>query len=116
MPSSAEAPLRFDRTATLGELVAAHGSLPPASETGSAHRVAGRIQTLRGHGKLAFADLGDWSGKIQLFAQAGRLGEGFDDFLALGVGDWVGAWGEVVTTKTGELSIRIDGFELLSKS
>jgi lysyl-tRNA synthetase class 2 len=119
MPDLSDArgvPLRFDRTSTPGELVAKYGSLEPGASTGETHRVAGRIQTTRGHGKVAFADLGDWGGKIQLFGQAGRLGDRFDDFLALGVGDWVGAWGEVVTTRTGELSILVDGFELLSKS
>ena len=89
--------LRFDRTSTPGELVAKHGSLEPGASTGEIHRVAGRIQTTRGHGKVAFADLGDWGGKIQLFGQAARLGDRFEDFLALGVGDWVGASGEVVT-------------------
>ncbi|GAC1366351.1 MAG: lysine--tRNA ligase [Actinomycetota bacterium] len=78
--------------------------------------MAGRIHTVRGHGKVAFADLAEWGGQIQLFAQAGRLGERFDEFLALGVGDGVGAWGEVLTTRTGELSVRVDGFEVLAKS
>ncbi len=108
--------MRFDRTATPGELAATYPGLEPASSTGVVHRVAGRILTTRGHGKLAFADLADWSGKIQLFAQAGRLGDRFGAFQDLGVGDWVGAWGEVVTTKTGELSILVDGFELLSRA
>jgi lysyl-tRNA synthetase class 2 len=110
------APLRFDRTSTPAELVAKYGSLEPGASTGETHRVAGRVQTTRGHGKVAFADLGDWGGKIQLFGQAARLGDRFEDFLDLGVGDWVGAWGEVVTTRTGELSILVDGFELLAKS
>ncbi|HWD73474.1 MAG TPA: lysine--tRNA ligase [Actinomycetota bacterium] len=117
MPAPSDgAPLRFDRTSTPGELVAKYGSLEPGATTGEIHRVAGRIQTTRGHGKVAFADLGDWGGKIQLFGQAARLGGRFEDFLGLGVGDWVGAWGEVVTTRTGELSILVDGFELLAKS
>ena len=117
MPAPSDGtPLRFDRTSTPGELAAKHGSLEPGASTGEVHRVAGRIQTTRGHGKVAFADLGDWGGKIQLFAQAARLGDRFEEFLGLGVGDWVGAWGEVVTTRTGELSILVDGFELLAKS
>ena len=117
MPAPSDsAPRRFDRTSTPGELVAKYGSLEPGASTGEIHRVAGRIQTTRGHGKVAFADLGDWGGKIQLFGQAARLGDRFEDFLGLGVGDWVGAWGEVVTTRTGELSILVDGFELLAKS
>src|SRR5437879_7903984 len=117
MPAPSDgAPLRFDRTSTPGELVAKYGSLEPGAATGGSHLVAGRIQTTRGHGKVAFADLGDWGGKIQLFGQAARLGDRFEGFLGLGVGDWVGAWGEVVTTRTGELSILVDGFELLAKA
>ena len=114
--TAAPAPHRFDRTASLGDLVARYAALPEAHETGESHRVAGRIQTVRGHGKLAFADLVDWTGRIQLFAEAERLGDRFDDFRALGVGDWVGAWGEIVTTRRGELSLRVEGFELLSRS
>jgi lysyl-tRNA synthetase class 2 len=112
----APAPFRFDRTAGIGELIGRHGALAPGLDTGEQARIAGRIQTVRGHGRIAFADLADWTGQIQLFAQAARLGDRFDGFLALGVGDWVGAWGEVITTRTGELSLRVDGFELLSKS
>ena len=115
-PAPAAAPMRFDRTAVIGDLIGRHGALAPGMETGEPHRVAGRIQTVRGHGRIAFADVADWTGQIQLFAQAARLGERFDDFLALGVGDWVGAWGEVITTRTGELSLRVDGFELLAKA
>jgi|SRR5579883_389879 len=109
-------PLRFDRTATLGDLAAAHAGLPPQSDTGEVHRVAGRVRTVRDMGRLAFADLADWSGEIQLFAQKTRLGDAFDEFRKLSVGDWVGAWGPLVTTKTGELSIQLDGFELLARS
>ena len=112
-PSPA-APIRFDRTATAGELVARHGALPPGAETGEVHRVAGRIQTLRDQGRVAFADLADWSGQIQLFAQPARLGERFGEFGKLSVGDWVGAWGPVITTRTGQLSVQVDGFELLA--
>ena len=109
-------PLRFDRTATVGEVVAQHAGLPAGAETGEHQRLAGRIQTVRAMGRLAFAELADWSGQIQLFAQAARLPERFDDFLALGVGDWVGAWGEVIATRTGELSLRVEGFELLARN
>jgi lysyl-tRNA synthetase class 2 len=111
-----ELPRRFDRTATLGELIARHGALAPSSGTGEVHRVAGRVRTVRDMGRVAFADVTDWSGELQLFAQRARLGEGFDAFRKLSVGDWVGAWGELITTRTGELSIQVDGFELLARS
>src|SRR5438105_13199510 len=106
MPAPSDgAPRRFDRTSTPGELIAKYGSLEPGATTGEIHRVAGRIQTTRGHGKVAFADLGDWGGKIQLFGQAARLGDRFQAFLRLGGGGRVGASDEVGTTSTRELSI-----------
>ncbi|HWD10168.1 MAG TPA: lysine--tRNA ligase, partial [Actinomycetota bacterium] len=111
-----ELPLRFDRTASLGDLIAAHSGLAPQSDTGELHRVAGRVRTVRDMGRLAFADIADWTGELQLFAQRARLGEAFEEFRKLSVGDWVGAWGPLVTTKTGELSIQLDGFELLARS
>ena len=109
-------PYRFDRTIGLGELITEHAGLAPGAETGVEHRVAGRVQTVRDMGRLAFADIADWTGAVQLFATKGRLGERFAEFQKLSVGDWVGAWGQVIATKTGELSIQVDGFEILAPS
>src|SRR5207237_4902966 len=92
MPAPSDGtPLRFDRTSTPGELAAKHGSLEPGASTGEVHRVAGRIQTTLGHGKLAFADLGDCVGKNQLSAPASHLGDRFQDFLSPGVVPCAGA-------------------------
>ena len=107
---------RFDRTATLGELTSEYSQLAPDSQTGKEVAVAGRVMTLRVHGKAAFADLKDVSGTIQLFAKQDLLGDGFASFCDLDVGDWIGAKGEIVTTRKGELSVQMDSFELLSKS
>ncbi|MGH7424569.1 MAG: lysine--tRNA ligase, partial [Candidatus Methylomirabilales bacterium] len=109
-------PARFERTHSVGDLLETYSHLPPASETGQSVRVAGRVMTLRRHGGLAFADLRDWTGKVQLFAQADRLGARFEDLLEIDLGDFLGLWGEVVTTRKGELSVRVEGFRLLSKS
>lgn len=108
--------LGFERTHFAGDLIAKYSNLPPHTETGEQVRVGGRVMVLRGHGKLAFRDLVESSGKIQLLAQAEHMGERFEAFCDLDIGDWVGAWGEVVTTKTGELSVRLDGFDILTKS
>src|SRR5437868_13624341 len=113
MPAPSDgAPRRFDRTSTPGELVAKYGSLEPGASTGEIYRVAGRIQTTRGHGKVAFADLGDWGGKIQLFGLADWLGDRFEDFLALGVGVLLGGCGVVVSWRIGDLSILVGGSRL----
>jgi len=108
-------PYSFDRTASVAEVRARHGELEPGSETGEIVRLAGRIKTVRSHGKVAFADLEDSSGTIQLFAQHAVLGEeGLERFGKVGVGDIVGAEGEVIVTRRGELSIRTTSFVVLA--
>ena len=107
--------LHFDRTHTAGEVLAAFPDLPPGSDTGQQVSVAGRMMSHRRHGKLAFADLVDATGRIQLMAQADRIGDAIEAFGEVDVGDWIGARGNVVTTKRGEISVLIDEFEMLSK-
>jgi len=108
--------ISFDRTDMAGDLATKFADLAPGSDTGEQVRVAGRLMILRRHGKLAFGDLQDPSGRIQLFATAESLGEGLSSFSDLDIGDLIGAWGTVMSTRRGELSVRIDGFELLTKS
>ena len=72
---------------------------------------------LRRHGQLVFADLHDQTGTIQLFVSHKDLGdEGFEDVAEWDRGDWVGVAGTVITTKRGELSVRVTEAQLLSKS
>ena len=109
-------PYRFDRTSTAGELIDRYQSLDAGSSGDAAVSVAGRLRTVRTHGKLAFADLEDASGRIQLFAQHAVLGaDGMEGFLALRIGDIVGAEGEVVKTRRGELSVRVTRVTVLAK-
>ena len=109
-------PVRFDPTASASQLAETHGEIEPGAETGVTVSVAGRLMGKRVMGKVAFGVLQDWSGKIQLFADASRLGGRFADFEDLDLGDWVGATGEVVKTKKGELSVRIAEIRLLAKA
>ena len=109
-------PFRFEVTATTAELRAQHDGLEPGEETGVEVRVAGRVMLHRAQGKLAFATLRDGSGgEIQLFALA-AVTEHFDAFGAITLGDWVGATGEVVKTKRGELSVKVASWVLLAKA
>jgi len=79
--------------------------------------VAGRIMSKRGMGKVGFVHIADINGKIQLFVKKDILGEEeYNRFKKLDIGDIVGAKGEVFTTQTGEISIRVDEITLLSKS
>src|SRR4051794_37339014 len=105
-----------DRT-EIRELRAAHEGLDAGAETDDRYRVAGRIAARRGHGKAAFIDLVDGSGRIQLHARADLLGdESFERLVGLDLGDIIGAEGVVFATKRGELSLRLDGWALLAKS
>lgn len=108
-------PYRFDRTSTAAALRQRFGTLEPGASSGAVERVAGRIMTARAHGKIAFADLQDGSGRIQLFAQQAVLGdEGMSSFLDLSVGDVVGAAGEVMMTRRGELSLKVSEVTVLA--
>ena len=110
-------PYAFKRTATAVELTERFSDLEPGTETGEQVTVAGRLMNTRGMGKLIFAVLSDVSGTLQLFVDEGTLGdERFEMFKDLDSGDWIGASGEVITTKRGELSVKVASFELLQKS
>ncbi len=79
-------------------------------------RVAGRMLARRIMGKASFVQIQDMTGQIQLFLQAATLGDGYADFKGWDVGDIVGAEGELMRTRTGELSIKVDTLRLLTKS
>ena len=109
-------PYRFERTATAGELQERFEGLEAGNDSGAEAALAGRVRTVRTHGKVAFADLEDATGRIQLFAQLTVLGEdGMESFSHLNVGDIVGGQGEVVRTRRGELSLKVSSFSLLAK-
>ncbi|HEX5721202.1 MAG TPA: lysine--tRNA ligase [Acidimicrobiia bacterium] len=109
-------PYRFERTALAADLAATHAELGPGSETGQLVAVAGRVMLKRSFGKLVFLTIRDYSGRIQLLAESSRLaGELFERVTEVNLGDWVGGEGEVVTTKKGELSVRLDSFVVLAQ-
>ena len=96
---------------------AAHADLQAGEETEHAHRVAGRLAARRGQGKMAFLDLVDRSGRMQLQARSDVLGpEPMEQLLGLDLGDLIGIDGTAFASRRGELTLRIDGFELLAKS
>ncbi len=79
--------------------------------------VAGRMLAKRGQGKVSFVNLQDRSGRIQLFVHQGTLDPAvYDAAKGWDIGDIVGATGVLMRTKTGELSIKVDGLRLLTKS
>ena len=86
--------------------------------------LTGRLRALREHGKLAFADLEDQSGKIQLLLRSSNLVAldkkngtlGFSELSLIDVGDFVEARGVVCKSKTGAISLDVQEFRLLTKS
>jgi lysyl-tRNA synthetase, class II len=79
--------------------------------------LAGRLMTVREHGKTCFAHLQDASGRLQLYARQDDLGaERYALWQLLEVGDVAGVCGEVFRTRTGELTVRVSDFTLLAKA
>ena len=84
---------------------------------GKTVRVAGRLMSKRGQGKVMFCDLQDTAGRIQLFVKIDEMGEEeYNRFKKNDIGDIVGVEGEIFKTKTGEISVRAKEVTLLSKS
>jgi lysyl-tRNA synthetase class 2 len=93
-----------------------HEGLEAGTETSDRYRVAGRLIARRGHGKASFLDLRDGTGQIQVQARVDELADAYEGLLSLDIGDIVGVEGIAFASKRGELSIRADAWELLSKS
>ena len=103
---------KVNRTHTSEEVKANYNELEGKEVT-----VAGRLMSKRGQGKVVFSDIHDKDGKIQLFLKIDKVGEeNLKQYKTLDIGDWVAASGEVFTTKTGEVSINVNTFELNCKS
>ena len=83
---------------------------------GQVVKTAGRLYSLREHGNIAFADLKDETGKIQIFFQKKLLGDEFKNIKLLDIGDFIGIEGEVVQTTAGEISIAPTSYTLLTKA
>jgi len=110
-------PYRFDRSHRLAEIRASWGALEPGTETDEAVAVAGRVLRKRDSGKLLFATVRDRDDEIQLFISKGVIGDdAFGAAKELDLGDWVGVEGTVMTTRKGELSVKVTRLQLLAKA
>ncbi|HEY7938432.1 MAG TPA: lysine--tRNA ligase [Acidimicrobiales bacterium] len=108
-------PYRYEPDATAAELAERFTGLEPGTETGTTVTVAGRLMLRRVQGKLAFGTLQDSTGRIQLFAPSASTPD-FEAFAGLSLGDWLGVRGEVMTTRRGELSVRVDEWVMLAEA
>jgi lysyl-tRNA synthetase class 2 len=78
--------------------------------------MAGRVVALRHHGRSCFAHLMDQTGRIQLYARADRLGDSYELFTGLDLGDFIGVRGDPFRTRTGELTVGVENWQFLAKS
>ena len=110
-------PVGFRRSTTCKALHDTYGALGDGEETTVEVQVAGRMLLRRDQGKLIFATVRDGDGTIQLFVSKAVVGdEAFAAFGDFDLGDWIGVSGTVMKTKKGELSVKVQAAQLLSKA
>jgi lysyl-tRNA synthetase class 2 len=110
-------PHRYPRTHTVQEALSWFQQQEKAGSEGPRVSIAGRIMAQRSMGKATFADVRDGTGKIQVYFRRDTLGENrYDDIRDLDIGDFVGVSGKVFRTKSGEITVEVSDFALLSKS
>jgi lysyl-tRNA synthetase, class II len=111
-------PVGYPRTTTIAALREKYGELPTDTATGEIVGVAGRVMLSRIGGKLCFATLRDGTGDIQVMISLARIGE--EELAAwkrdVDLGDHVGVTGEVITSRSGELSVLADSFAITAKA
>jgi len=105
-------PYKFERTHLAAEIITNFDTIGESEV-----RAAGRIMSHRGHGKTVFGHIQDKTGQIQIYLRKDDIGqEAFDLFSFFDLGDIIGVRGTVFKTRTGETTIRVFSFEMLSKS
>jgi lysyl-tRNA synthetase, class II len=110
-------PHDYPGVAPVATVHAEHADLPAGEDSDARYRVAGRLHARRGQGRMAFLDLDDRSGRIQLQAKADVLGpERMQRLLDLDLGDIIGVDGLAFRSRRGELSLRVEDFDVLAKS
>jgi len=111
-------PHRVKRTHTVAEAIAALEAAEAAGEGGSHVAVSGRLRSMRVMGKVTFAHIEDGSGSIQLFLRIDDVGEETYDMFKrdFDLGDFVGAEGSLMRTRTGEISVRVKQVRMLAKA
>lgn len=115
MAANTDIPYRFEPNTTSAEIRADFDTIDDGVETGKQVTIAGRLMLRRVQGKLAFGTLQDSGGRIQLFAPA-KVTPDFERFCGLSLGDWIGVSGEVMKTRKGELSVKVEQWVTLAEA
>lgn len=108
---------RFEVSHHAKDVLEQFGHLEGEEESSEEITIAGRLMAIRGHGKASFSVLMDRSGRIQVYFKLDVLGEEkYSQFKLLDIGDIIGVKGHVFRTRRGEITVRVDDFDMLSKS
>jgi len=103
---------KYDRSHSTKEIIEQFDTLE-----GTKVSIAGRLMAVREHGKASFGDLADGQDLIQIYIRKDDIGEkNFHLFKLLDIGDFIGVSGDVLKTRMGEITIKVDRFELLAKA
>ena len=105
-------PYDFPRTDFSTEILASFKDDAPPRDVA----IAGRIVSIRRMGKASFCHVADSHGKIQAYIRKDNVGDSYEAFRLLDIGDLIGVKGYVFRTKMGEVSVHAKSFELLAKS
>ncbi len=105
-------PYEFDRRDYSTEIIHNFGDNSVQADVA----IAGRIMSIRRMGKASFCHIQDAKGRIQVYLKKDDIGDSYDAFRLLDIGDIIGVVGYVFRTKMGEISVHAKRYELLSKS
>jgi len=109
-------PYKYEPTARAKELLEKYKSLEPEKRTEDKVKIAGRIVGLRRMGKATFMHVLDETGKVQAYFKYDDMPKIYDHLKLTDMGDWIGIEGTVFKTKTGEITVWAQNFEILCKS
>jgi lysyl-tRNA synthetase, class II len=111
-------PTRYERTHGLADIRAAHDgkTLEQLEAEDNEVRIAGRVMTLRGHGKASFATLSDGAAELQVYIRSDDVGDGYKLLDFVDRGDFLGVAGRVMRTRKGELSVQAREVAFLGKA
>jgi lysyl-tRNA synthetase class 2 len=106
---------RFEPDSRVADLLQEYADLP-VDGMGRDVAIAGRLMALREHGKAAFGNIEDSSGRIQIYFKLDTLGETFGLLKLLDIGDFLGIQGKIFRTRRGEITVAVAEWKLLGKS
>ena len=109
-------PYNYKQTHHAAEIKAVHAHLQPEQHSGEHVSIAGRLMLFRRMGKASFGQLQDETGRVQIFLKSDLLGEKYSLLDNIDIGDILGIQGEVVKTKTNEVTVLANNVEILAKS